>query len=143
MTVYNNIDTIGAAFDAMGSLANSVAGLKEINPKDYSNKAKDMGAGRFDSLELSPEYQNAIASGYDPNWQNSGQYDTATALMQVASGSSGNANITPETMTAMNVIDFFQEANTAMLDTALKMIEDTVAGLHGINTYNRAAEWFE
>ncbi|MDR0919849.1 MAG: hypothetical protein LBM93_11505 [Oscillospiraceae bacterium] len=150
MTVYNNISTINASFEAMSEVASAVTGINNM-PSSFSQQAVDMGAGRgrYDTLTLSPEYQNALANGLDTT----GEYDTASVLMGVAGGSSSSnptdltflspditstMNISPETMTAGNVLEFFQDANTAMLDTALQMIQDTIANTDGLNVHNAA-----
>jgi hypothetical protein len=138
MTIDNNINAVNAAFEAYGSVANAIAGFQDNT--EYSVAAQNMGAGRYDALTISEEYYQALENGYAPDWQTSGQYDTASVLM----GNSGNTlsfgNISPETMTASTMIEAYQKVNETMIETQLQMLEDTIA--MGVNKHN-AADYFE
>lgn len=143
MNVSNNIDTIKAAYDAMSSAANAVAGLGDLPKNQYSVKAQDMGAGRYDSLQLSEEYKKAIASGYAEDWQTNPEYDSASVLMGIMDGSGDGLTALPEATINEKIISFVHDANIAMTEIQMKMIDDTIAGLKNTNIHNRPADYFE
>ena len=137
-SIYNNADTLRASYDAMSSAAKAVANVPDLPKNEYSSKAQDMGAGRYDNIKLSDDYKKAVENGLVEDWDTNPEYDSVSVLMNVLSDGSG-LEVLPEAMMNANYISFVHDVQVAAMDIQLKMIDETIKSMYSANKSNASS----